>query len=344
MRVGICGLGSIGRAAAQLLLDHRQGVEVVAAATKEEGAIGRPLGEYVGAAEGPGPVIVDDLGAVIEARPEAIVFATGSFLSQTEDDVVAIAESGIDVVSPCEELAFPFNRFPESAARIDAAARASGATVLGTGVNPGFIFDGLLSTATGVCWDIDSIRGRRIVDVVGFGENIHLRLGIGYTLEEFERGHAEGSIAGHVGFPESIEMVCERLGLVLDGPVEERFEAMVAETPAPTRYGEVPVGKTEGFVQRATGTVDGKPIVEFELVLHLRPQAAGMEPADSFEIEGIHPVRLTLSPGMDAIPATSAILVNSLPVVAKADPGLKSVKDLPTAGAWLGASTAGSIR
>ena len=344
MRVGICGLGSIGRAAAQLLLDHRQGVEVVAAATKEAAAIGKPLGEFVGSADGSGPLIVGDLRAVIEAQPETILFATGSFLTETEDDVVAIAESGINVVSPCEELAFPFNRFPESAARIDAAARASGSTVLGTGVNPGFIFDGLLSTATGVCWDIDSIRGRRIVDVVGFGENIHLRLGIGYTLEEFEKGHADGTIAGHVGFPESIEMVCERLGLVLDGPVEERFEPMVAETPAPTRYGEVPVGKTEGFVQRATGTAEGKPIVQFELILHLRPQSAGMEPADSFEIDGIHPVRLTLSPGMDAIPATSAILVNSLPVVAMAGAGLKSVKDLPTAGAWTGASSLGSLR
>jgi len=317
---------------------------VVAAATKEADAIGKPLAEYVGAANGPGPVIADDLSAVLAAEPQVVVYATGSFLEQTRDDIVAIAERGIDVVSPCEELAFPFNRFPDDAARIDAAAKAAGATVLGTGVNPGFIFDTLLAAATGACWDVRSIRGRRVVDVVDFGENIHLRLGIGYTLGEFERGHADGSIAGHVGFPESIEMVCERLGLALDGPVEERFEPLVAETPAPTLYGEVPAGKTEGFVQRATGTVGGKALVEFELVLHLRPAAAGMESTDSFAIDGIHPVNLTLSPGMDAIPATSAVLVNSLPVVVRAESGLKSVKDLPTAGAWLGPSTAGSLR
>ena len=317
---------------------------MVAAATKEADAIGKPLAEYVGAANGPGPVIADDLSAVLAAEPQVVVYATGSFLEQTRDDIVAIAERGIDVVSPCEELAFPFNRFPDDAARIDAAAKAAGATVLGTGVNPGFIFDTLLAAATGACWDVRSIRGRRVVDVVDFGENIHLRLGIGYTLGEFERGHADGSIAGHVGFPESIEMVCERLGLALDGPVEERFEPLVAETPAPTLYGEVPAGKTEGFVQRATGTVGGKALVEFELVLHLRPAAAGMESTDSFAIDGIHPVNLTLSPGMDAIPATSAVLVNSLPVVVRAESGLKSVKDLPTAGAWLGPSTAGSLR
>jgi 4-hydroxy-tetrahydrodipicolinate reductase len=195
-----------------------------------------------------------------------------------------------------------------------------------------------------VAWDIEGIRGRRVVDVSGFGENIHLRLGIGYTPEEFERGHENGDIAGHVGFPESIEMVCERLGVPLDGSVQERFEPMVAETPAPASYGEVPAGKTEGFVQRAVGKVNGEDWIRFELLLHLRPQAAGFEPADTFEIDGAHPVRMTLSPGMDAIPATSAELVNSIPVVLQAEPGLRSVKDLPIGAAWLGGLRGGLIR
>jgi len=180
--------------------------------------------------------------------------------------------------------------------------------------------------------------------VIGFGENIHLRLGIGYTQDEFARGHEEGTIAGHVGFPESIEMVCERLGLELDGPVEETFEPYVAETPAPTRYGEVEAGRTEGFTQRAVGMVGGRARIQLELVLHLRPHSASLEPSDSIEIDGLHPVRLTLKPGMDAILATSAQLVNAIPVVLAATPGLKSVKDLPPTTAWLGDLTGGVIR
>lgn len=335
-RIGLCGLGSIGKAVARLLIDHRDGFEIVGAATKEPADIGRPLGEVCGAAKENATVVTDDLSAVLAESPDIVVLATGSFLSETLEDVLACAQGGVDVTSPCEELAFPFNRFPEEAGRIDAAARAGGAAILGTGVNPGFIFDGLLTTATGVAWDIEAIRGRRVVDVSGFGENIHLRLGIGYTQEEFDAGHESGEIAGHVGFPESIEMVCERLGVSLDGPVEESFEPMVAETAAPASYGEVPAGKTEGFVQRAVGTVGGEAWIGFELVLHLRPQEAGFEPADTFEIDGIHPVRMTLSPGMDAIPATSAELVNSIPVVMRSEPGLRSVKDLPISAAWLG--------
>jgi 4-hydroxy-tetrahydrodipicolinate reductase len=344
VRVGVCGLGSIGKKVAELLLDFRVGAEVVAAAALEADAIGKPLAEVVGADGGPGPNVVGSLEELLAAEPEAVVYATGSFIDDVVEDVVACARAGADLVSPCEELAFPFERFPAAAERIDAAASEAGTTVLGTGVNPGFIFDQLVVAATGVCWDVSAIRGRRVVDVTGFGQNIHLRLGIGYTADEFASGHSEGTIAGHVGFPESIQMVCERLGLTLDSPVEEKFEPMIAETPAPARYGEVPAGKTEGFVQRATGYVGGEPRVQFELVLHLRPNEAGYAPADTIEVDGTHPVRLTLDPGMDAVLATSAELVNNLPAVRAATPGLKSVKDLPPSGAWLGPLAAPMLR
>jgi 4-hydroxy-tetrahydrodipicolinate reductase len=336
VRIGLCGLGNIGRSAARLLLEHRSGFEIVAAATKEREAIGRPLHDVVGASASGTVVVVDDLEQVLAADPAIIVYATGSFLRQTEADIIACARSGVNLVSPCEELAFPFNRFADAAERVDAAAREGGATILGTGVNPGFIFDALVVAASGAAWDVRSIRGRRVVDVAGFGENIHLRLGIGYTSAEFAAGHEDKTIAGHVGFPESIELLCERLGLPLDGPVEEEFVPMLAATDAPTRYGAVAAGRTEGFVQRATGIVGGEPRVQLELVLHLRPREAGLEPVDSFQIDGVHSVNLTLNPGMDAIPATSAQLVNSIPGVLHAEPGLKSVKDLPVAAAWLG--------
>jgi 4-hydroxy-tetrahydrodipicolinate reductase len=336
-RIAVGGLGTIGSEVARLLIGHRKGVEIVGAASKDPSQVGRPLHEVLGLATGGRAVVVDSVEEAIEAAPEAIVLATGSFLPEVIDDVMLCAHAGINLVSPCEELAYPFRRDPELSAKIDATAKASGATILGTGVNPGFIFDTLVATCSGVCWDIAAIRGRRVVDTIGFGQNIHLRLGIGYTEEEFRAGHADGTIAGHVGFPESIELVCERLGLRLDGPVTEEFEPFVAQTPAPTKYGAIEAGRTEGFVQRATGTVDGAELVRFELLLHLRPREAGYEPADTIEIDGRQTVRLALNPGMDAVVATSAELVNSIPGVIRAAPGLKTVKDLPVATAWLGA-------
>lgn len=333
-RIGLHGVGSVGRHVARLLLEHRRGMPVVGASTLEESDIGKPLHEVAAADVEASVKIVGSLEDVLAAEPDVVILSTGSFLPDVSRDVLACVGAGVSVVSPCEELAFPARQDPELARRIDDAASAAGVSVLGTGISPGFLFDSILCAASGACWDIESIRGRRVVDVVGFGENIHLRLGIGYTADEFDQGHRDGTIAGHVGFPETIALVCRRFGLELEEPVEQVFEPMIAETPAPTRYGAVEPGRTEGFVHRAIGRVKGEEFIQFELLLHLRPEEAGYRATDTLALNGTHPVRLTLDPGMSPLYATAAMLVNSIPALRTFSPGLKAVTDLPAA-AWI---------
>lgn len=335
VRIGLCGLGTIGGSVARLLLDGRKGAEVVGASTLNPPDIGRPLNEVVGS-NGEGPSVSGRLEDILQMRPDVVILATGSFLQDTLPLVMQCIDAQANVISACEQLAYPFRRFPDEAASIDAAAAAKNVTVLGTGINPGLIFDSMLAMASGVCWDVKRIRGRRVVDTTGFGENIHRRLGIGYPADEFDSSLRAGKIAGHVGFPESIEMVCERMGVELDGPVVETLEPLVAETPARTRYGAVAAGSTEGVVQRAVGNVNGTNFMQLELVLHLRPKEAGFLAVDTFTIEGRHSIHVTLDPGLDPVPATAAQLVNSIPTVLAAAPGLKTVKDLTPPAAWIG--------
>lgn len=332
--VGIVGLGTIGRHLARLVVDHRPGCALVGATTLDPDADGLPVHEYVEAHRASDARVSNSIASVLDAGPDVVLHATQSFLDQVLDQVLDCVDAGAHVISCTEELAFPFDRHAKLAEEIDRRARVAGVTVLGTGVNPGFLFDSLLSTVLGVCWDVERISGRRVVDVSGFGEQIHRRLGIGYTPDEFDAGHRAGSIAGHVGFPESIRIVCEALGVSLDGDVAEEFQPLVADTAAPTSYGEVAVGRTEGFVQRARGVRRGTHFVELELVLHLRPEAAGFEPVDSLHVDGTPPIDLTLRPGLDALLATSAHIVNSIPSVVAAHPGLRTVTEIAPPTAW----------
>jgi 4-hydroxy-tetrahydrodipicolinate reductase len=318
-----------------LLLDYRQGVVVVGAADTDQQKVGQRLHQVAETSHLSAVVVSGTLDDVLAGEPDVVILATSSFLRDVLDDVVRCARAGVNVVSPCEELAFPFVRSPGAAARIDRAAQEGAATVVGTGLNPGFIFDGLLAYATALCWDITRIQGRRVVDVSKFGEPTHRQLGIGFTAEEFEIGHREHTIAGHVGFLESIDLLCERLGLTLDQPTAQTFEPMIAETEVRSNYGPVSAGRTEGLIQRATASANGGTSIVLELLLHLRPAAAGFDPTDTFVIEGVQTVNLTLNPGMDAVFATSAQLVNSVPIVILAEPGLKTVKDLRPGAAWL---------
>ena len=126
-RIAVCGLGTIGSQVARLLVEHRRDVELVGVASKDPQQIGRPLQEVLGI---DGPVVADSIVPLIEQQPDAIVLATGSFLPDVHDDVLACARAGVSLVSPCEELAYPYTRDPAVAEEIDAAARAGGATIL----------------------------------------------------------------------------------------------------------------------------------------------------------------------------------------------------------------------
>jgi hypothetical protein len=88
-------------------------------------------------------------------------------------------------------------------------------------------------------------------------------------------------------------------------------------------------------VHRAIGRVRGEDFIKFELLLHLRPEEAGFRATDSLELDGVHPVRLTLDPGMSPLYATAAMLINSIPALRAFAPGLKAVTDLPAA-TWIG--------
>ena len=336
IRIGLVGLGTIGSHIARLLLDYRHGFEIVGASTLDPYMHGKRLHEAVGARTPSDVVVADTVSQVLARGPDIVLHATQSFLKDVADHILACIDSGTNVISCTEELAYPRRTDCELAKKLNEAAIVADVTVVGSGVNPGFLFDSLLAKVTGICWNVDSIVGRRVVDVSGFGKEIHERLGIGYTVDKFEHGHRGGTIAGHVGFPESISIVFHALGLSLDGEVEETFEPLIAPEAVSTTYGVVAAGETEGFIQRAIGRWQGQDYIQLELVLHLQPEVRGFTLEDTLKIEGKQPVNLSLTPGPSALLSTSANIVNSIPSVLAAPPGVRNVTELTPPAAWLG--------
>lgn len=308
IRVSLYGAGQVNGNVARVL-DKRPGITVL-------GPFGRA-----------------DRERALRSRADVVVIATTSFLVDVAADIRDAVSAGANVLTTAEEAAFPEATNPSLAAELNALAEARGVTILGTGLNPGYAFDALVLTATGVAWAVESLFIERVVRLSGFGATVLRRIGIGYTREEFDAGIATGAITGHLGFPQSMRVVANQLGVQL-GRIERAIKPTFAERPYEVAHLTIPAGVTAGFEQRYTGMVNNCPWFEAVFIGHLDPHSQGTPPRDEIVVRGPTPVRFVVEPGFDSQLGASAVVANSVPRVIAASPGWRTVAELPPASPW----------
>lgn len=322
LRVVSFGLGPIGQAAARLALT-KDSIEVVAAVDSDPAKAGADLGELLGLGSNGVPVEAD-LAAVLEkTEPDVALHCTSSFLPVVVEQLEELGRAGIHVVSSSEELLVPDLQRPEIAQQIDAAARTGGATVLGTGVNPGFVMDFMAVLSSAVCDEVRSVQCARVVDAGTRREPLQRKVGASLTTEEFAAQEKTGRF-GHIGMRESVALVGRGLGLELD-QIEQILAPVVAEREHVTQFLTVPAGGVAGIHNVGLGKRNGETIVELDLKMYVGAE----DPRDEIHLTGSPDVHLSFAGGVPGDQATAAILVNWLPQVAAATPGLKTVLDLP---------------
>lgn len=320
LRVILFGVGRVGRDVARLL-HARPGFQVVAAYSRNPSFDGKDLF---------GIQITKDRQRALQVPADVAVIATTSFLRDLAEDIRAAVQAGLNVICTGEEMLFPWIVDRSLADDLDKLARKYKVSILGAGANPGFIFDALVLTATGAAWDVESIHGRRVVNCSHFSATILGRLGFGYSPREFDAGALAGRIYGHIGFPQSISLLAESLGVKIE-KIEKSLEPFIAERLHRMEHLTVQPGQTVGFLQKVVGYVDGKPWYSAEFIGHADPPSAGFEVKDSFDIEGYAPIHLAINPGFNPHLTSAAILANSLRRVKNSRPGLVTIADLPPA-------------
>ena len=260
---------------------------------------------------------------------DVVVIATTSFLADVAPDIRLAVESGSNVITSAEEAAFPWAVDDALARELDQLARDRGVTILGGGLNPGFAFDALVVTALGPAADVSSIRVERIVDCSGFGTSILRRIGFGYTPEEFAAGTGSGAITGHIGFPQSMNVVAGALGLTIDR-IDREITPIFGDRTFDVTHLSVPAGLTAGFEQHYVAIVDGRPWFEALFTAHLDPVSIGKPPATRSGSTARR-VALRRDAGLNPQSASSAMISNSVYRVVDAKPGWTTVAALPPA-------------
>jgi 4-hydroxy-tetrahydrodipicolinate reductase len=323
MRAVQYGCGPIG-CSVTALAARRNNIELVGAVDIDPEKIGKDLGAVAGLEGTLGVTVSSDADDVFaQAQPDLIFHTTGSSFRAVYDQIAGAVKAGVNVVSTCEELSFPYNREPQLSADLDALAKEHGVTVLGTGINPGFLMDLWPLCMTAMCQDVTSVRAVRIQDATTRRLPFQKKIGAGRTPEEFQQLIEEGTLR-HVGLPESIEHIAAGLGWKLD-EVEETIEPVMAEQSVSSEYMTVEPGQAAGVKQIGYGRRDGEVVVSGEFQAYL----GAPESYDAVYIEGKPDMEVVVKGGTHGDIGTAAMTVNAAKRVVAAPAGLLTMKDLP---------------
>jgi 4-hydroxy-tetrahydrodipicolinate reductase len=323
IRVVHYGLGPIGSAIARLTTAQR-GLQVVGGIDRDPAKAGRDLGELIGL-DHPLDVEVsaDATGLLRRAYPDVVIHATTSLFHEVYSQILDCVAVRSNVISTCEELVYPYAKEPDASAELNRLAKRSGVTVLGAGVNPGFVMDLLPLLLTAPCVNIRRISVTRMIDATNRRASIHQRIGAGLTLDQFRDHVARGKVR-HVGLLESIHMLADGLGWQLYR-VTETIDPIIADEWVQTPHETIAPGQVAGIRQSARGWMHGRDVLSLTW-----EQAIGARNThDAIKIEGTPPVDLVIHGGLHGEQAAAALILHAIPRVLAAPHGLTTVLALP---------------
>jgi 4-hydroxy-tetrahydrodipicolinate reductase len=151
------------------------------------------------------------------------------------------------------------------------------------------------------------------------------KVGTGLTEDVFREKIAKKEITGHVGLDISISLIANSLKWTLDEIIDIPPEPVIADKTLETSYTTVQPGYVAGLKDQAYGVMNGVRVINLVFVAH-----AGVDKEfDAIEIDGVPPLTMSIDGGVHGDTGTTAMVINSIPKVINALPGLYTMADLP---------------
>jgi 2,4-diaminopentanoate dehydrogenase len=334
--------GNVGRHALAGI-DAHPDLELVGLFVSNPDKVGKDAGQLAGLDRTLGITATNDVEALLALRPDCIIHTAmaDDRIFEALADLERFLSAGINVVSSSPVmLQYPA---PDDAvaAPVIAAAERSGVSLFVNGVDPGFANDALPMALSGICERIEEVRCAEILnydtynqpmvlfDIMGFGRDLH---DVPMLLSPGVLTMAWGSV---------VRQIADGLGITLTD-ITEWYEREAAPEDFEVAAGTIKQGTAAALHFEVHGVVGDKPVVVLEHVTRLRddlgagwPQPAG---------QGCYRVVITGEPnytvdlqliGTDGdhntagLKATAMRLVNAVPAVIAARPGLVTALDLP---------------
>ena len=333
IRVIAHGLGVMGSLGVKMMIE-KKGLEIVGAIARRKEKTGKDLGKIVGLDRELGVIVSDDAEAVFSNTvADIIVDTTTSYTRELYPNLIKGLRTGLNCVSIAEEMAYPWLCEPELAVSIDKLAKKNEVTVLGTGVNPGFVNDAMPVFLRGIPGRLRKIRTRRVTDLSAFivSDTITSHYGLGLTPEEYMKKEEQGVVVGHVGGPECVALIADALGWEVE--IKSTKEPLVGSVRRSISGHIVEPGQVYGSKEVDTGLMNGEEVIVLEQYLGFSfdMKTEGLEAGMWYWLDGepIVEVKISGTTGPDEVACvTMARAINAIPYVLNARPGLLNVNEV----------------
>jgi hypothetical protein len=355
IRVAVWGPGSMGVIALRGVIDHPE-LELVDLVVHSDVKGGRDAGQLCGA-DPVGVVATTDATALLGGDADVVVYAAAANLRPLEavNDMVSILRASKNVVS-CSvvPLVYPNAVDPAFTDPLREAALAGGVSFFTTGIDSGFANDVLPLALSGVARTIDSIRVTEMFNYATYPDAtaVYDILGFGKPPEEVPFAAMPGVFT--FGWGPVLHQLADGLGVRVDD-IGETVERVPATMSFDTPTGRVSAGTIAGMRSTLTGYVEGNPTFVIDHVSRMHDDIAPNWPQPHISIpprdlgyggasgRGVYRVEIEGSPTMrcefemaddhdhdlGARMAGASRMVNAIPAVCAAKPGLLSALDLP---------------
>ncbi|GAA2732509.1 hypothetical protein [Actinocorallia aurantiaca] len=330
--------GNVARQALAAVVE-RSDLELVGVYAYSEEKVGRDAGELAGLGRTLGVVATDDIEAIIALAPDCVLYMS---LHPDVEHLERLLRAGVNVLTTASFLTG--RAYGETArAALEAAALAGNASLFGSGVNPGYA-DQLAAVASAVCREVDHVKVFESFDI-GMWAGDANQDGLGWGRPAGDPGHAKDVEKATAPFGDAVEALADLLGAVVDDVrCEVGFAHATKDLDLPGR--PVGSGTVAGLDIRWIGARDGADIVEahvrwtvtseldpvWEVAMAYLIEVRG-HPQVNLRVE-VLPQDMTSMSLEDMLAIGSVItampVVNAIPAVVAARPGIVTYADLPT--------------
>ena len=345
IRVVHIGTGNVGRLALSELVAN-PAFELTGLVVSADEKVGRDAGELAGLDVVTGITATKDLDAALATNPDCAVYCAmgDNRMPQAMADVYKIAAAGINVVGTSPGvLQYPWGVMPDKyIAPLEEAARQGNSSIYINGVDPGFITDLIPLAFASTCASIEQVRCMEIADYATYdGATVMFDvMGFGQPLDEVPMLFQPGVLS--VAWGCAIRQLAAGLNITLDS-ITESYEREPAPEAFDIAAGHIPEGGVAAVRFEIKGMVGVHPVIVVEHVTRvrgdLRPDwAQPAQEGGSYRVEitgepsyvvDICPTSTKGDHNHAAIAAGAARVVNAIPAVLAAPPGIRTTLDLP---------------